>query len=111
MEWNVYISDFNAREIRTHNVFNHWSFRRDVAKIARTRGLTKDDFAERMKSALMYHYWCKCEWEIILQHWPPNERFSDEKIDVYDQIRINYDRFIDYCWEHRKEMKALDSDE
>ena len=111
MEWNVYIGDFNTREIRVHNVFDHWGFREDAAKLARKRSLTKEEFAVGLKHILMYYYWSKCEWEIVLQHWPPNERFRDEKIDVYDQVRINSDKFIDYCWEHRKEMKALDRDE
>jgi hypothetical protein len=31
--------------------------------------------------------------------------FRDEKIDVYDQVRLNWDVFIDWLWENRKELK------
>lgn len=32
--------------------------------------------------------------------WPPDTtgRFKDKKIDVYDQIQMNWDVFADYVW-------------
>ena len=53
----------------------------------------------------MYYYWSKCEWEIILSAWPSRKDFNEEKIDVFDQINLNWDRFADYVWENRKDIK------
>jgi hypothetical protein len=88
----------------------------------------KKRFAEQVESALMSRYWCKSEWEIILTDWPThittdevsrlNNEVDDykkeygkdpyslcvnlrteEKIDVYDQVMMNWNIFIDYFWE------------
>lgn len=52
----------------------------------------------------MYYFWSKCEWEIIISGWPPRDDFNDAKIDVYDQVKLNWDKFVDYTWDHRKEL-------
>lgn len=40
----------------------------------------------------MYYYWSKCEWEVIVSAWPPRDG-SDKKIDVYSQLKANWDLF------------------
>lgn len=76
---------------------------------------------------MMYHYWSRSEWEVILTSWPTHMRLDElsklnneaevhqknygrepyslvvnlstkEKIDVYDQITMNWNIFIDYLW-------------
>lgn len=106
LEWNVYISEFNGRRIEKHNIFDHNGVMDDLRKAARKYREDKEAFAEEVRRSLMYYYWSKCEWEIILQHWPPRQDFRDEKIDVYDQVMLNWDHFIDYLWENRKELLA-----
>lgn len=105
LEWYVYVGDFNGRRIETHNVFDHIRFMEDCKKNARKNYADKDAFLETLRRDLMYYYWSKCEWEIILQSWPPSDRFNDEKIDVYDQIRLNWGIFSEYVWSHVGELK------
>ena len=100
--WNVYYEDFNRRCISTYNIFKHTGFYEDCQKAAKQA--TKDGFREAVRRSLMYYFWSKCEWEIILTCWPPKREdrsFEDEKIDVYDQVMLNFDRFIDYLWSNR----------
>lgn len=104
LKWNVYVSNFNSGEIEIHNVFDHCGFWNDCVSAKKTEK-TKEKFAEKIKSSLMYYYWSKCEWEITVHHWPDNERMKNKKIDVYQQIRMNWDIFIDYLWEHRGELR------
>ena len=90
-------------------------------------------------SELRYYFWCKCEWELIIEitedshiflsPWcgcrdPENVKinvtddstldwktFADKhiirqiinkaKIDIYDQVMINWDKFVEYVWENR----------
>ncbi len=101
LTWNVYYEDFNARRIVIHNVFNHAGFYDDCRRAAKKYKDDKEQFAEAVRHSLMYYYWSKCEWEVILTSWPPHSDFHDEKIDVYDQVRLNWDRFIDYLWTNR----------
>lgn len=104
LTWNVYVGNFNARKIERHNVFDHWKFREDCIENRKKNGKDREAFAERLKRDLMYYYWSKCEWEVIVSHWPSGENFRDEKIDVYDQVRLNWDHFADYVWNHKEDL-------
>ena len=104
MEWNVYVENFNTRRIEKYNIFKHYSFLKDCVKFAKIKDITKQEFAEKVKRSLSYFFWCKCEWEIILSAWPPREDFREEKIDVYSQVCLNFDIFIDYLWNHKQEL-------
>ena len=151
--WNVYYGDFNAREIKVFNIFDHWAFYNDCLKAKKKFKDDKDGFAEYVRISLSYFFWSKCEWEIILSQWPSGELYEmqkemklgqlrdalngvgissdtmsrqwikddtdvtihvfpsksddrDKKIDVYEQVMNNWDIFIDYLWNNRKELKA-----
>lgn len=108
LTWNVIYGNFNRGDIETFNIFNHGGFVEDCKKAAKKHKDDKEAFAKEVRSSLMYYYWSKCEWEVIVSHWPPSEhhseRFRDEKIDVFDQVTMNWDIFIDYLWEHKKEL-------
>ena len=111
LRWNVYCDDFNEKRIRTFNIFDHWRFREDCQKIAKKYTGREDPvgdkakFSEEIKRSLMYYYWSKCEWEIILDSWPERKDFRQEKIDVYDQVALNWDVFINWLWDNRKELR------
>ena len=109
LEWNVYISDFNGKKIETYNVFDNTSLLYDCKKNYAKNKDDREAFLEQLRRDLMYYYWSKCEWEIILSHWPPRKDAREEKIDVYDQVRLNWDRFCDYVWLHRDEFKRTRS--
>ena len=64
---------------------------------------SKDEFADGLKKYLMYYFWSKCQYEIILSPW--TGRADDIKIDVYDQIMMNFDRFVDYVWSFEEVVK------
>lgn len=81
-------------------MFNHGSFKNEVDKILQEK-LNKEDFSEKLKREVMYYMWSKCEYEIILSPW--TGRADDIKIDIYDQIMMNFDRFVDYCWSFKSE--------
>lgn len=104
IEWYVYYHDSNAQKIIKWNVFNHGSFKKEVDKILQEK-LNKEDFAEKLKREVMYYFWSKCEYEIILSPW--TGRADDIKIDVYNQIMMNFDRFVEYCWNEKK--KSLEN--
>ena len=104
LEWNVYIENFNKKEIEVYNIFNHGGFWNDIV-VSKNKYKEKEDFLEDVKKRLMHHYWSRCEWEIILSGWPPSTKFNNKKIDVYQQVLLNWELFSNYLWEHIDEIK------
>ena len=126
LEWNVYTHDFNSKEIKIFNIFNHSRFLEDVKKYN-----TKEEFSERLRGHLFYYYGSKCEWEVVITSWVPHITMSEldrinaereetkkkydrepyrlyvnpevgEKVCVYSQVMLNWHLFVDYVWSHKK---------
>ena len=100
LSWTVWWYDFNGRCIKTMNIFSHFSFNEDVKKLLKKE---KDEskFKEELQNKLKYYFWGRCEWEVTISAWPPNEQVEDKKVDVYEQIMLNYDIFADYIWRNK----------
>ena len=60
LEWMVYYHDSNRKEIRAINVLEHWRFRKNVAEYAK-KIKDKEEFAQKLRSELMYNFWSKFE--------------------------------------------------
>lgn len=106
LTWNVYISNFNTREIEIYNIFKHGSFLEDCQKNYKKNKENKEEFLENLKKDLKYYYWSKCEWEILLYPWVSKDNDKGLKIDVYDQIKMNWEQFCDYVWNNKDEFKV-----
>lgn len=131
--WNVYDYHFSASELRIFNVFKHRSFMDSVEKLL-NKDIPKEEFAELLRRQALYYYWSKTEWECIITDTNPqigrNElcRLLSEcyeqlpkskptprrycinladsyKLDVYSQIMLNWDEFVDYVWQYSKTAK------
>lgn len=51
----------------------------------------------------MYWFWSKCEYEIVISPWVGrNKEEAEVKIDIHDQVMLNFDRFVDYCWSFKE---------
>ena len=106
--WEVYIENINKRQIELYNIFKHGGFKADLINIYKEEKDNKDNFLDRVRRSLMYYYWSKCEWEIILSDWPPSKKFNDKKISVYDQIMPNWHVFSEYIWNNRDLIKNFE---
>lgn len=122
--WNVFREDFNSREIVVYNIFQHIAFYDAVKQIAKKRP-DKETFANKVGNELSYYFWSKSEYEVIVTSWPAyidrvelcrltdtHEKFKDqptpykininpevgEKIDIYTQVVMNWNQFIDYSY-------------
>lgn len=123
MVWNVFIYDFNKRKIEVKNLFNiSITFKEDfeALKEQTLNGdvATKEEFADKLKSILMYTFWCRREYETAVSDlcWTyigatdedklrEYDRYEKTvtKVDVYSQVMANWDAFVDYVW---KEVKG-----
>lgn len=126
MKWNVILENYSTERLYAFNVFEDTEFRANVEKLFEKK-YDRKRFEEELDLKAHYSFWAKIEWETIFTTWPPyidadeieriiNEyyinRKKDEplpdkidvnlekhhKIDVYDQLRANWDRFADYVW-------------
>ena len=95
LEWNVWRNDLNTNKIKPFNVFNHCSFNKAVTDIFSKR-LHMDEFEEMIDKEAMYYFWCKAEYEVMIGDL--FEKGAKTKIDIYSQLKLNWDRFIDYLW-------------
>lgn len=131
--WNVYDYNYN-RDLRIFNVFRHGSFMTAVEKLLKM-DIPKEEFSELLRRQAQYYYWAKSEWECIITDTQPHigrrelDRLLDdcyrkrtkddkpchfshvnlsdaEKIDVYDQLMLNWDEFVEYVWSFRKPKKS-----
>jgi len=77
--------------------------RKDIAKAVKQRK-SKEQFAEILRSSLMYYYWSKAEWEVIISPWCGGMNTKDIKVDVFEQVMLNWDLFLEYAWNERKNI-------
>ena len=99
-EWYVYYNNFNQKCIEKYNIFQHGFFRKDVEKAVKAYRDDFEGFCKELDSSLMYWFWAKCEWEIVLSDFPPSDSFKKEKIDVYQQVKLNWNIFVQYVWNY-----------
>ena len=97
--WNVYVENINRRQIEIYNIFDHISFLKDVKEDYLAAKDSFEIFEKSVKRHVAYYFWSKTEREIVLSDWPPSENFQDKKINIYDQVMLNWDIFIKYVWE------------
>lgn len=100
MEWYVFYHNFNAQKIERWNVFDHGRFREDVKKHLK-KCQSREVFVEDLRRELMYYYWCKSEWEVLIYPWCGGRDTQPLKIDVYTQLMLNWEKFVDYVWSQK----------
>ena len=96
-KWNVWIWDFNHDRLEQYDV---------VPMLLRElKSLRKEDFPmdkksmdKELKTWARYHFWSKCEYEMIVHGWPVKKNY--EKIDVYNQLMLNWDTFSETFWKN-----------
>lgn len=104
MKWNVFYHNVNTQKIEAFDIFKHGRFNEDVQKNLK-KFKDKSEFAKALKSDLMYYFWCKSEYEIIISPWCGGRETKDIKVDIYTQVMNNWDVFLDYCWNSKKRRK------
>lgn len=93
--WNVWLWNFNHDELETYDVVP--IFMRELERLKKKDlPKTKKEFSEFLNGEAQYHFWSKCEYEMIIHGWPVGKK--DVKVDVYDQLILNWDKFVDAFW-------------
>lgn len=94
---NVHSKNFGPKKIELDKLeadFNELAKEYNIAhryKFTGSLTCVNDFLEEKLKSDLMYYFWAKCEWEVVIQGWPNNK--VERKIDVYTQLLSNWKVF------------------
>lgn len=105
MEWYVFYDEINRNTIEQFNIFDHSRFADGCARALEKNADNRENFAEDIRLELMYYFWCKCEWEVVISGFPPSPKDKPRKVDVYSQVMLNFQRFIDYLWDNQNKLK------
>lgn len=91
LEWYAFMEDFNSNELVYTNVL--WSL--DINKIKKMK--TYNEIKTELKRFLMYRFWSKAEYEVIVRGlcYRP-DRDNEFKIDIWYQLEPNLDRITEY---------------
>lgn len=100
LSWTVLYYDCNAKKIKPYNILK---YRQDFLKKLKKQCDTKEEFSEKMRREMMYYYWSKCEWELIisidennriwLTPWAGCVNPEEVKIDVTDNTDFDWSGF------------------
>ena len=103
LKWIVILPN-QTDNITTYNIFNNLSFMAGLMDLkARFKKDNSIVLKEQIKKLLMYSFWSKAEYEIIIKSLFEKE---EHKIDVYEQVMLNYDVFYDYLMNNWKQIPA-----
>ena len=97
--WYVIFHDFNTKEFKPYDVLNHYTFSKDLNKYIKKYvegDITYSNLKERVRISAQSCFWARCEYEVVLSCFPPNENVDDKKIDIYYQLMLNFDVFFKY---------------
>lgn len=126
MKWNVILKNYKTDRLCAFNIFDDTEFHMNIEKLFECK-YDKKRFLVELDLEARHSFEAKIEWETFFTTWPPyigkeeieriiNEyhinRKPDEplpekikvtpthyrKIDVYTQLRANWERFSDYVW-------------
>lgn len=130
LQYYVYIKNINKGKIEKYNVLNEQIVSEIESSTLNISD--KLLFSETIRQIIKHYYWSRSEWEITLTSWPTSilvsefDRLNAElveyykkfkrkprsctinlaeelKVDIYDQVTLNWDIFINYLWEFLKQ--------
>ena len=104
MKWNVIVKDLSTGRIGPYNIFDCADFRIAVEKTIAQK-YDKTRFLEELDREADYCFRAQIEWETFFTTWPPyigaeeiNRIIKEFYLNVYAQLRANWERFSDYVW-------------
>ena len=96
LEWNVLNWDNNLKKVKSINILDD-DLKTIIYKKIRSKKIKNyKELKEFLNRRFQYHYWSRCEYEIAIGSIFMKDMIEAEKIDVYDQIKINLDRITEY---------------
>ena len=100
LSWLVTYHDCNADKITYYDVLK---YREDQIKQLKKKCNTKAEFSEKIRREMMWSFWSKCEWEIIIEidennrvwlsPWVGSRNPVNSRVDVTDRADFDWKVF------------------
>ena len=104
LEYYVLLPNINNESNYKFNIFCSSRFLSCLMDLkARTKKDSTINIKEEVKHLLQYSFWAKTEYEIMVKLLFGKE---EHKIDVYEQVMLNYDLFYEYLMNNWKKISA-----
>ena len=102
MKWYVLLKDSESARFKPYNIFDYDAFRISIEELFKKQ-YPQDRFLLELEHEADYFFRAQIEWEML---FPPMNIAKHSKynaltwykIDVYEQLRVNWERFADYMW-------------
>ena len=96
LEWNVLQYDFNLGRIVRYNVleYSEWLISSIKRAIKKKEVVDYNSLKEFISRKLKARYWSRAEYEIMVSGLITKK--EPQKIDVWYQIEMNIDSFVEY---------------
>lgn len=99
LKWYVVIESRNSHSFKKFNIFEHGGVVGQLERFMK-KNPSKEELSEELRNIVGYYFWKKCEYEILICSWPPNDRNPlEKKVDIVDQLELNWDNFVDCVWQ------------
>ena len=97
MNWYVILEDNG--HFKPWNVFNNRRFKEAIdTDVFAVPELSRDEVSELLRRFAQWQFWSRCEYEMLLYPWPKGDRDCGYKIDVFEQLELNWEHFVDYVY-------------
>ena len=102
MKWNVILKAGDSAKFKPYNIFDCEAFRLSIEELFKKK-YPKEHFLLELDRETDYFFHAQIEWEMIFPPMDITEHgkynaLTWYKIDVYEQLRVNWERFADYMW-------------
>lgn len=120
MSWKVKNYSINDNEIWDYDVLE---YREPQIKKLKKKCITKEEFAEMMRREMMWQYWSRCEYEVIisidddnriwLNPWVGCRDPENTKVDVTDDADFDWHGFAEHhigqqCYVNKAKVDIFD---
>lgn len=95
LSWNVVYHDVNADQIKYYDILK---YRQDFIKKLKKKCATKEEFAEQMRREMMWAFWSKAEWELIIEIDENNRVWLSPWVGSYKNERVDVTDREDFDW-------------
>jgi hypothetical protein len=113
LSWKVKVFDCNAQRIEDYDIFKgHY---KDFVKKLKKKCATKEEFSKAMGREMIYMFWSRCEWELIIELDKNNhiwlnplvgcKELENVRIDVTNNEDFDWQSFLNTCHLHNNREK------
>ena len=109
LEWYVLNESLNRKTVEPFNIFNNISLYKRTIELCKSyeKGeLNFEEFADSLRSAIMWQEWSRREYEIMVA--PLWDDTKWQKIDCYAQVLPNIKILAKYVLDTYKEVENYD---